>query len=81
MLVTKEYSLLLGQDCEDKRILPGTPFEPFEGKYIVSSYARIKDEESGDVYVIKPGDKITGVGVVEKPKPKPKARRKVKDAE
>ena len=82
MLITKEFSLLYGQDCEDKRIVPGTPFEPFEGNYIVSAYARIRDEETGEIITLTPGQRITGVGKVPaktEEKPKPKRKRKVKD--
>ena len=75
MLITKEYSLLVGQNgCADRRILPGVEFEPFEGDYIVSSYARIKYVDSSIHITIKPGERIKGIGTIEKPKRKRKAK-------
>lgn len=78
MLITKEFSLLYGQGCDDRRILPGTPFEPFEGEYIVSAYARIRDEETGEIITLTPGQRISGVGTIEEPKTEPKPKRKKK---
>jgi len=78
MLITKEFSLLIGQGCEDRKILPGIPFEPFEGNYTVASYVRLKDDVTGEVFILSPGEKITSVGRVRKPKSKRKTR--VKDA-
>ena len=82
MLITKEFTLLYGQGCEDRRIIPGIPFEPFEGEYIVSAYARIRDKETGEIITLTPGERISGVGKVEKQEPikaepKPKRKKKV----
>ena len=79
MLVTREYTRLFSTDGEDRLIKPNIEFAPFEGEYTVGSYARIRDTETGEIITLLPGQKITGIGTVEKPKPKRK--RKVKDAE
>ena len=74
---TREYTRLIGNSCDDVTITPNTEFKAFEGDYTVTCYALIKDTESDEVIILKPGDKIKGVGKVVKPKPKRK--RKVSD--
>ena len=79
MLTTKEYTLLLGNGCDDVKILPNTPIEPFEGDYTVTAYARLVDDETKEIVMLHPGQKIKGVGTVEKPKVK--RRRKVNNVD
>ena len=77
MYSTREYTRLVGNGCDDVTIKPNVEFKAFEGDYTVTSYALIKDTESDEVIILKPGDKIKGVGKVVKPKLKRKRKRKV----
>jgi len=76
MYTTNEYTVLLGQECEDVTIYPNKPFEAFEGDYIVSNFARIVNPDTKEVINLAPGSRIKGVGEVKKPKRK---RKVVKD--
>ncbi len=77
MYTTREYTRLVGNGCDDVTIKPNVEFKAFEGNYTVTSYARIKDTESDEVIILKPGDKIKGVGKVVKPKTKQICKKKV----
>ncbi len=77
MYTTREYTRLVGNGCEDVTITPNKEFKAFEGDYTVTCYANIKNTETDEVIILKPGDKIKGIGRVVKPKPMRK--RKVTD--
>jgi len=64
MFVTNEYSCLIGNDCEDVVLIPNKKFEAFEGKYKVSAYARVLDEDGKEVAQLQAGDIIHGIGEV-----------------
>ena len=74
MYTTREYTRLAGNGCNDVTIKPNVEFKAFEGDYTVTCYALIKDTESDEVIILKPGDKIKGIGKVVKPKPKRKKK-------
>ena len=65
MYTTREYTRLIGNGCDDVTINPNTEFKAFEGDYTVTCYALIKDTESDEVIILKPGDKVKGVGKIE----------------
>jgi hypothetical protein len=69
MLFTNEYTILKSQDGgKDIIIKPGkiNAFEPIEGKFISTSYARILDTETlKQVCQLEVGKLIDGVGVIE----------------
>ena len=75
MFTTREYTRLVGNGCGDVTITPNKEFKAFEGDYTVTCYANIKNTETDEFIILKPGDKIKGIGKVEKPKRK----RKVND--
>ena len=69
MLFTNEYTILKSQDGgKDVVLKPGktNAFEPIQGKFISTSYARILDTETlKQVCQLEVGKIIDGVGVVE----------------
>ncbi len=66
MYTTREYTRLAGIRCEDVTITPNKEFKAFEGDYIVTCYANIKNTETDEVIILKPGDRIKGIGNVVK---------------
>ena len=73
MFTTNEYSRLVGNDCKDVVLLPNKPFEAFKGDYVVSTYARILNEDGKEVVRLQAGENIKGIGKVKR------TRKRVKD--
>lgn len=74
MLFTNEYTLLKSQDGgKDIVLKPGkvNAFEPIQGKFISTSYARILDADTlKEVQKLNVGQIINGIGIAEKETPK-----------
>ena len=70
MLYTNEYTVLKSQDGgKDIVIKPGkiNAFEPIQGKFISTSFARILDTETHNlVFNLEVGKVFDGIGVVVK---------------
>ncbi len=81
MYTTREYTLLKGDGCDDVTIKPNTEFKAFEGDYTVTCYANIKNTETDEVIILKPGDKIKGISKVIKLDKAPTATQIKKEQE
>lgn len=79
MLYTNEYTLLKSQDGgKDIVLKPGkiNAFEPIQGKFISTSYARILDADTlQEVQKLNVGQIINGIGIVEEKTPKKRASK------